>query len=188
MHKLEALFWGILAALAALVIEFIILIIHQSITVQTPAVGLTYGISLAVFVEEFFKYTVIWKISLKEKSVTTVFLNAFLVGVGFSLIEIALNILNRPDSWRTLFPAYLGLFLIHTATASILGYYFASQKKRLLKNNILVFLLIIFWHFCFNLAVMYKISYLAIYFVLLALLALLFLSFFKLKNSSLRSL
>jgi len=111
MPKLEAFFWGIMAALAALMIEFIILIINQSIALQTPAVSLIYGISLAVFVEEFFKYAVIWKISLKEKFVTTIFLNAFLVGVGFSLTEIALNILNRPDSWRTLFPAYLGLFL-----------------------------------------------------------------------------
>lgn len=177
-----------MTALASLVIEFIILIINQSITVQAHTINLIYGVFLAVFVEEFFKYTVIWKISLKEKYVTTIFLDAFLVGVGFSLTEIVLNILNRPDSWRTLFPAYLGLFLIHTATASILGYYFASQKKRLFKNNILVFLLIIFWHFCFNLAVMYKISYLVIYFVLLVLLSLLFLNFFKLKKSSLHSL
>lgn len=179
---LTAFFLGTISALGALILESIFSIIIPYLNTPTLNNYSIYTIFFAVLIEEFFKFIIIGKIASQEKSAFRIFFDAWLVGIGFSLVEIILNIFSHPETGTKFFPAYIGLLLIHLATAETFGYYLATYNKRTFKNSSFFFFLAGLLHFCFNFAILHMLSYFIICITLLAYIIGIFFIFIKHKK------
>ncbi len=169
MFQLNALFTGIVVALGALVLEVTLLIFDPSLQ------GTLILMTLSVFVEELAKFLVIQKIAITKKISSAIFLKAFLIGVGFSFTEIILNIFSHYNTREIFFWSYIGLFLIHTFTATLFGYYLAILKKESFLISSLVVLIAFLSHLFFNLAVLYNLNIFLVDIILFVFLLYLFL-------------
>jgi hypothetical protein len=149
MNKISIFFLGIITALSALILEFIPSTINP-IFFKFDFSNFSYALIIFVFIEEFLKLAVIWKIS--QSLVTKkIFINSGLFGIGFGMTEIILNTFNQSTF---LFLPYLNLALLHIFTSLLFGYGF-SQKYTKIKM-ILIFLLANCFHFFYNLNVLYN--------------------------------
>lgn len=110
---------------------------------------LSFALIAFVLVEEFLKLAVIWKISQNIISKTEIFLNSLLLGMGFGITEIILNIFSQTEFY---FSLYLNLALIHIITCIFFGYLF-SRKYNFAKI-IFVFLLANLTHFLYNFSIL----------------------------------
>ncbi len=145
--------WGILGALGALVLESIVAILFQAPLALTSQSGIPWLMGAGVFIEEALSLILIGKFFQKTSIKNNFLVNTLFFGIGFSLPEIAFNILSSSSFSENIILSYLGLFLIHTATASIFGYYF-SKYSYLRIHLIFFFILAIFSHLTFNLLVL----------------------------------
>jgi hypothetical protein len=145
---------GMLSALGALVFEFILSILVPSANSPDLVCGFSGLMLGAIFIEESFKWALIWKISQITLEKKEIFLKSIAIGIGFSFAEILLNMLGHSQPEYSTLYSYLGLFLIHTVTASLLGYYFSSNKDRLFWKNSAIFSLAAILHFFFNVTVL----------------------------------
>jgi len=168
LSLLKAFFIGIPIALGALVLEFILIIFNPSL------LGSIDLMTLAVFIEEFLKIIVIQKIATKKNFPSTIFFQAFFIGVGFSLTEITLNIFSYSSVEKTFFWSYIGLFLIHTFTTTFFGYFLVIQKKSSFLITALIFSMAFLIHFFFNFAILHNLNLSLVYFILFSALAYLF--------------
>lgn len=156
LEKFKMLFWGMLAALGALVLESMILIFAAPLApaASPPAWLMPTG----VFIEEFFSLLLIGKLLQNSPDKNHIFSRTLFFGVGFSIPEILLNIADYPILSQEISLSYLGLLLIHSATAGIFGYHFSAAEK--FRWNTLFFLgLAFFFHLLFNLAVIHLLSF-----------------------------
>jgi len=154
MAQIEALFLGIIAGAGALVIEAVFPLNNN------PADHyFILFVLIAVFIEEFIKYIIIWKrvdaISLGRSLV----FNSFLVGLGFSIVELGLLWYQKEISWPASQNIILPIALLHISTAGIIGYILVKNNPRKLST----FFKSIFWaviiHFSFNLLSLSKLVY-----------------------------
>lgn len=151
------LFIGAISALGAMVIEFAVSIFYPAI--QPELLDKFSGfIILAVCIEELVKFAVIRQISKREPVKKNIFLNSVFIGVGFSLAEIGLNSLSA-QFYKSI-AAFLGLLIIHTLTASLMGYYFSLPRRQAGRQEqgkiraVVVFSLVIFLHSSYNWAIL----------------------------------
>ena len=161
MKQLESFFWGAIAALGALVVQFVILMIIS--TVQNPygqqLTSLTYlatawGIIGAAFVEELFKYIVIHKrieyLSLEK----TFVVNSLFVGFGFFAVELALLHFKGVNIFENAaLLAQIGI--LHASTAGIIGYRIAVRNPKKTYTFISTILIVTAVHSAYNLLVNY---------------------------------
>jgi hypothetical protein len=156
--NIKFFFWGVVAALGALVLETLISIINPAII--SPSFEAQLGVTLVVLVlvEEIFKFIFIWKMAGQTPEKVRIFFHAFLVGLGFAAAEIVLNILGYPYFSFFLLSVYLGLLLVHTVTAAIYGQAFFLRGPGFRKTWSF-FLAGAALHLLFNAAVIYGINY-----------------------------
>lgn len=183
MTKLKMFFFGIAAAIFALVLETTVLILGTNAP-NTEFMGGIYGSLITlVLIEEILLGVIIWKASQKSTSPGEIFTGSIFVGVGFSFFEIFLNTLNYPYLQAPLLFSYLGLLLIHIATSSIFGLYFLSRPKRNLLAMVFIFFLNSLMHFVFNIVVLNDFNQLTTYAVLVVGLAFLYLQAFRIRKN-----
>lgn len=153
-NKIKFLSYGILAALGALALESLILVF--------PGIPLTSGMPawfmpIGVLIEESMALFLIVKLFHEMKPGKTFFSLSLLFGVGFSLPEILLDMANYGFPGHSDMLPYLGLLLVHAASAGIFGYHLA-QKGRLSYTIILFFILAYSAHLIYNLSVINNFS------------------------------
>ncbi|MFZ2975325.1 MAG: hypothetical protein WA055_01680 [Candidatus Moraniibacteriota bacterium] len=147
MNKFLIFSFGIAAAFGALIFQTISTIIFPAL--ENSAVSEKIGIFmlLAIFSEEFIKLGLLWKIS---KSAKNIFWHSIILGSGFAVAEIFLNILNNNPLNPDLLLSYFGLFLIHIFTCAIYGLYFTKKETLAIWSILIVFCLGYLSHFLFN--------------------------------------
>jgi hypothetical protein len=129
MQKIKIFLMGMALALVALVLETLATIILQTaVGAEFPAEIYT-PLVLAVLLEEIIKAAGIWKISSENFSSKKIFFNSLFLGAGFASVEIFLHHLSQDGFSQTLIFSYLGLLLLHTATAAIFGYSFSRRNE-----------------------------------------------------------
>jgi hypothetical protein len=153
MHQLESFFWGIIAALGALVVEFVAYISISAYVNQTSLMAFSQlfavpqFIVLFAFIEEFFKYIVISRriemLSL-EKSYLV---NSFLLGLGFFGIELSFISMSMalPD-WKVL----AEIAILHIGTAGLIGYNVATKNPKKIFTFIYILSVAVFFHSIYN--------------------------------------
>lgn len=157
MTKLESFFWGIIAALGALIVELIIFIGFSIRSSQPSDISflqlfiIPQFIIIGVFVEEVFKYIVISRriemLSFGRSYLT----NSFLVGIGFFSVELILIIATGiiPDA------KFLAeIATIHIGTAGLIGYITAIKNPKKLSTAIYATILVVFFHSAYNLLIL----------------------------------
>ena len=168
MKQIESFFWGIPAALGALLGQIAILAIFLIVqdpagTMQMDALSQTLpGIGIAVLLEELFKYLVIAKridaISLNM----SYFFNAILFGLGFAMTEQVVGYLNYGQiSEGELFPI-IGVMSVHIITAQLMGYRISTTNPMKLSVMLPTILLATSVHFFYNF-LEYSLSYATLY-------------------------
>ncbi|HEX8974382.1 MAG TPA: PrsW family glutamic-type intramembrane protease [Patescibacteria group bacterium] len=154
MRQIESIFWGIVAALGALVAQ-IILFSAISI-VKNPVAELSLAnfftipsfIAAGAVIEEIFKYVMVNRrvdlISLQKSYI----MNSLLVGLGFFLVEFSLIATNSvlPTS-----RAILEIAFLHMGTAGIMGYTVALRNPRKISTLIFSIVPAAFFHVSYNL-------------------------------------
>lgn len=152
--KINLFFLGIIAALGALVFEFILSIISPLLfNFDLSKIGVSFF--LIIFIEEFFKLAVIWRASQEIDAKKEIFLNSALIGVGFSATEIFLNIFSHSSF---LFSSYAGLLLIHTTTSLIFGYILSKKADLQIRTLVITIFFALLTHLLYNLSVLYDLS------------------------------
>jgi len=158
--KIKLFFFGIIAALGAMIVELVLKNILSSeislannfFTIITPS------LVLFALVEEIFKFVVINKTVLLLKKPAEAFFRALLIGLGFSLTEIYLafaGIFFRQSNYLL---AILGILIIHISTSLLFGY-FSFKKSPLSKTTfaaILIFATLL--HLLYNIFIIYNLS------------------------------
>ncbi len=160
MKYLEPFFWGIIAALGALFLEFLALGIYEiNFPVNKEAIGGIFFASIpfiviASLIEESFKYIVIAKrIKLLFSGRSIIFASLF-AGLSFSIFEIILAAGQIRGSWINQWQYLAEIIVLHVSTAGIIGYSAAVnniQKKITSAKTILAVSVI---HFMFNFLVL----------------------------------
>ncbi len=149
MKYLESFFWGIVAALGALVLEFLITEVFQ---ISLPA-SLSFAV-IAAGAEETLKYLAIAKRirTLFEKKY--LILASLLAGLSFAMVEVFLIYEKIGAEWQKYYPNIAGIILLHILTAGIIGYFIAAgdvKKWRVPAKTLgTAFIL----HLAFNLSVL----------------------------------
>lgn len=162
---------GILAAMGAVVLE------TGSLIFISPFANLeslnTLGVAMlfAIFIEEFLKYALLWKVFTKKIISVNLISGSLLFGSGFALTEIFLNTLKFSSLSSSLLSAYGGLFLIHISTSIIFFWYFSSKKNPSFLAGLLIFPLPFIIHWLYNTAVFYNFNRPITYLILSAIIA-----------------
>jgi len=155
MHQLESLFWGIIAALGAMVVEFAIFLGYSFFVdplgnFSVEKYYLLPFVMLAVAaIEEIFKLTVILKRIELFSFERSFVVNAAFVGAGFAAAELLL-IKWYGFSGSSYARNLAQIALLHIATASFIGYRVAIKNHR--KYAIITFTLLgaTLLHFFYN--------------------------------------
>lgn len=174
-------FLGTIIALGALIFESLYSIIYSVINHGDISIVPALNIFIPfILIEEILKLGVIWKISQISKS--KIFLNSIFIALGFSLTEVILNITDSLLFLNSFLFQYFGLFLIHTVTFAIFGFYFAKKIKPSRIGLTIVFLIATSFHLIYNLLVEYSIGIFPYYIFLFLLFTSLAITAFKSKK------
>jgi len=150
MNKFFVFFLGIAAAFGALIFQTFFTIIFPALENSAVLEKIGAFMLLAIFIEEFIKLGLLWKISKNTKNI---FWSAIILGSGFATAEIFLNILNDNPVNSDLLLSYFGLFLLHIFTSSIYGLYLNKKESLAIWSTLAIFALGYFFHFLFNFSV-----------------------------------
>lgn len=159
MKQIESFFWGIIAAFGALTAELLILGLFpffaadekkMDFALQDYSGHFLFFLAATVLIEELFKYIVIAKRLETLFAEKALFFNSFLVGIGFSFAEILLIQKNSAINWSSDYQNIMGIILIHSATAGIMGYFLATSNPRKIKTFLKAILAASCIHFFYN--------------------------------------
>jgi len=157
MTQIESIFWGIIAALGALVIE-LVFFIGSSIYIN-PTMEISFSqffiipqfLVVAVCIEEIFKYIVISKrierLSLEKSCI----INSLFVGLGFFGVEMALILMskNLPG-----IQSLIEIAIVHIGTSGLIGYFVATKNPKKITTFLLAIVFAIVFHASYNLMVL----------------------------------
>lgn len=156
MKKIELFFWGILAALGALLVEVLIAFglaayQHQGATLDFEFFnGSLALLVIFVLIEELFKYFIIAK-KIEALSLGRSFIfNSLLMGAGFALTEIGLIVLQS-GGLTSDYSALGRIAVVHIATAGIMGYSFALGNPKRVSTAFRALLIPSVLHLAYNL-------------------------------------
>lgn len=158
MKQIQAFFWGTIAALTAVVLQFMIFFVASMIWDPTSELDLTYLFSNPYFVigfaviEEVFKYTMIAAkiefLSLKHGFI----FNALIAGMGFAAVETGLIFMQQSNpSLR----AIIEIAAIHIGTAGMMGYMIAAHSPYRIMTLITTLILTSAIHISYNFLILY---------------------------------
>ncbi len=151
-NKIQSLFWGIIVAGTALFLELLFSSFLKIDQLNTFGTTLIILIIFSVLIEELLKYTVILKSIAPISFGANAIINAWIAGVGFSLVEIFIfyqkflteNIIfNQID--------LIKISSLHILTFGIFGYRAAIKRN----NDLSAIISIILLHFAYNISTQY---------------------------------
>jgi RsiW-degrading membrane proteinase PrsW (M82 family) len=163
MRVIRPTFLGIIAAIFTLILE-IVFSFFQELDFNFLFETVSWASVLFIFIEEILKIFIIWKnySDTKEKnSPQEILCESWLIGFGFSIVEIwliflsSLSPINFSDSF-----SLLGIALVHIGTSGFIG--FLLIKKPSLKNFrtlALLLLIPIAFHFFYNFLIIYSFNF-----------------------------
>lgn len=173
MKQVESFFWGIIAALGALILQLIIYI-GFSIYPYPAIANLSFSqlftlpifIVIAASIEEIFRYIIISKridmLSLGRSYV----INSFFVGLGFFATELALTLTaGAVPQTRIL----IEIAIIHIGNAGLMGYIVAIKNPKKISTLVHALLLTVFFHAAYNILILNRTF--ALNYVIIAILA-----------------
>jgi hypothetical protein len=175
---------GIITAIGALFLElsfftFFNLEIGSS---YLYASSLSLALIFSIFLEESLKIIVLYQLLKKliqeKASRGNIFLSALMVGLGFSAMEILLNLFNSQINRYLSFLDVFGILAVHTGTFSLLGYFLARWNNLPFKKFTLFFPVIFIFHLYYNSLILYAWPS-GFYFLFIAFTLLLILFFFR---------
>lgn len=156
MKYLEVIFWGIIAALGALVLEFLIMsAIGGSALGGVFQISLPASLSFAVIAagaEETLKYLVIAKRIKMLFEKKFLILASLLAGLGFAIAETFLIYEKIGVEWQKFYPNIAGTILLHILTAGIIGYFAAAGDVKNWKTPVKALGMAFIIHLAFNLS------------------------------------
>lgn len=153
-NALESIFWGIIAALGALVVELIFFIGFSIYVNPIAEISLSQFfvipqyILIAVCIEEIFKYIIIAKQIDQFSLEKSYIINSFFVGLGFLGVELALIFISNG------FPpiqSLLEIAIIHIGTTGLIGYFVATGNPKKITTFLLAMFFAIAFHASYNL-------------------------------------
>jgi RsiW-degrading membrane proteinase PrsW (M82 family) len=150
MPKLiESFFLGFLAAFGSLVVEFFLYSLGENLPVSTWRLAIFLFIGRA-FIEEIFKFAIIYKKIGSLPSRGILLLNSAFVGLGFAATEFLLLYSKSGIKLINDLKPLAGVALVHIITALIAGYIISANrhgKLRIIWKIIAINLLI---HLAYN--------------------------------------
>jgi len=154
MAQIESIFWGIIAALGALVVELVFFI--GSSIYANPLAEISFSqffiipqfIIVAACIEEVFKYIVISKIIDRFSFEKSYIINSLFVGLGFFGVEMALILMskNLPE-----IQFLIEIAIVHLGTAGLIGYFVATKNPKKITTFLLSIIFAIAFHASYNL-------------------------------------
>ncbi|EKE21242.1 MAG: hypothetical protein ACD_7C00304G0012 [uncultured bacterium] len=157
-NAIQSVFWGIITAGMSLIFQLVIISLSISQTnlseIDKDFFGTIFFLFLYAFSEEAFKYFIVVKKIIPLSYGRSFIINAWLAGIGFSLIEAFIiyqkNIAEKINfSLEDVFTTAP----LHILTFGILGYFLAISEKKKININILLFNVII--HFIYNYSILH---------------------------------
>ena len=175
MKQLEPFFWGIIAALGAMVGQIFFFVLFS--TFLDPTGKMSYGdffsmpvfILITAFIEEFFKYLLLSRRILEFSREKAFLLNTVLLGLGFFAVELMLILINSPV---LKLPTILGIATLHLSTTIFMGYFVATRSSKGFNFAPSALLLATILHASYNLAITFANSLFS-YFIIALLIVLL---------------
>ena len=174
MRQLESFFWGIIAALGALLVQlvfFIGLTASSATSVETSFSQLfilPHFIILAASIEEMLKYLVISKRVELYSLEKSYIVNSLFVGFGFIATEawLLMNAGTLPSN-----QILAELAIVHLGTAGIIGYLVATKNPKKISTFLYTIFIVTLFHASYNFLIQHRGHYQNyIIFFLLALL------------------
>lgn len=161
-NALQSLFWGIITAGMSLIFQLFIISItisfKQSDEIDKIFLGSLLFLAVYALSEESFKYFIVNKKIIPLSYGKGFILNAWIAGIGFSLLEIFIiyqkNIYEKIDFQ---FVELLKTAPLHILTFGIFGYFLAISEKKGLHLKILSFNFLA--HFSYNYSIIYLSDY-----------------------------
>ncbi len=157
-NAIQSIFWGVIVAGMSLVFQLIaislIISFEQSLEVNDVFLSSLFLLIVYSFSEEAFKYFITAKKILPISYGRGSILNAWLAGIGFSLIE-AFIIYQKNISEKIDFSliSVLSTAPLHILTFGTLGYFLTISEKNGLNIKILLFNIVI--HFFYNYSIIH---------------------------------
>ena len=140
---IQAFFEGIITALGALVLELSTLTLFN---LPLPENSL-FTLFIFVIIEELIKYVLIYNHYLKSTAREKIIHHAFLIGLGFSLMEL---FLKQLDYQKITSLPVAGIFFIHLFTSSVVGFFFWKKYNKNIFAILSLIILNIALHFSYN--------------------------------------
>ncbi len=156
MNYLKYLFYGILAACGALILEFLFLILFfpdsnshgENMLASTPII---LG---AAFIEECLKYAFIRKVHDETDHKEKILFYSLTLGLGFFLVEFFLNLTGSNFLTKIGNIFLWGVLFLHLSTTGFIGFMFSKFKTKKIIFFLAVFLAAFFIHVSYNLTVL----------------------------------
>jgi hypothetical protein len=175
MQKIKPFIFGILAALSALIAEFVL---SDAYFISSgKEIGLNYSEKVTVFlflvilIEEIAKYIMLLKIYTEQKSEKKKIYSALLLGLGFAIAES--SFLYAHQNFAHFYLGMVSAIILHITTAGVIGQLLISRKNTSKVSTIKIIITAFGLHAVYNLMVIYNCSYSLIYSYLAIILILL---------------
>lgn len=133
-YRIESFFWGIIAALGALILELAAFVAFSFLEKSHASLSLSdffispSSIIVAAIIEEILKLVIISKQIERISAEKDLLLNSFLVGIGFFAVELSLLALNGLPMPQTRY--ILEIAVLHAGTAGLIGYSVAIANNK----------------------------------------------------------
>ena len=155
MNLIESFFYGIIAALGALIAELFVFIVISIHSGSTNAVSfsqlftLPYFIITAACIEELLKYLVISKRIDILPDRKSFFINSLFIGLGFFGVEFAFLSANGTGLPAIQFLAEIAI--VHIGTSGLIGYFASAENPKKLSVFLPAILMATIFHGSYNL-------------------------------------
>lgn len=157
---MESFFWGIIAALGALIIQLILYISFSTYAFpmeKSPSFSqfftIPFFVIAGVLIEESFKYLIISKRIEMFSQERFYIINSILMGLGFFATELSLIYLSNPAlQIRNI----TEILIIHVGTAGLIGYLVATKNPKKFSTFLFALLITASFHVAYNFSVMQR--------------------------------
>ena len=154
MPIIKPLFLGILAAFFSLVAELTFSVFFQGSAQAYFFSQLSLMVVAAVVIEEVLKYVIVYKNASLLKGTKEILASSILIGAGFALTEISLDVYGQLNILKTSFFFLIGVLFVHVFTTTFSGYLLA-KKQNIYFTTVRVLIVNILIHLFYNIAIIY---------------------------------
>jgi hypothetical protein len=160
MRQIESFFWGIIAALGALVVQLVVYI-GFTFYANGTAINVSFSqlfaipafIIIGVFIEESFKYLIVSKKIETFSQDRSYLTNSIFLGLGFFITELGLIFLSTTTFQ---FDVLREIAIIHIGSAGLIGYIVAMKNPKKISTFLYAVLVTSFFHGAYNLLIIQR--------------------------------